>query len=61
MFNFGHYTNMFGYSTTQPFTILFPCQFFIYNYRKVLVPQALSKPLPFAFIKGTCAKMFVCD
>jgi len=40
MFNFTHYTNIFGYSTTQLFTMLFPNQFFIYNYTKVLVSQS---------------------
>jgi len=34
MFNFIHCTNIFGYSTTQLFTMLFPSQFFIYNYAK---------------------------
>jgi len=37
MFNFIHYTDIFGYSKTQLFTMLFPSQFFIYNYTKVLV------------------------
>jgi len=40
MFNFTHYTNIFGYSTTQLYTVLFPSQFFIYNYTKVLVSQS---------------------
>jgi len=39
MVNVIHYTNIFGYSTTQLFTMLFPSQFFIYNYTKVLVSQ----------------------
>jgi len=33
VFNFIiHYTNIVGYSTTQLFTMLFPSQFFIYDY-----------------------------
>ena len=40
MFNFIHHTNIFGYSTTQLFTKLFPSQIFIYNHYKVLVCQS---------------------
>jgi len=40
MFNFTYYTNIFGYSTTQLFTMLFPSQFFMYNYTKVLANQS---------------------
>jgi len=40
MLNFAHHTNIFGYSTTQTFIILFPCQFLVYNYTKVLLTQS---------------------
>jgi len=50
MYNFIHYTDIFGYSTTQLFTVLFPSQFFIYNYTKVLVSQVFSIRLLFTFV-----------
>jgi len=37
MLNFIHYTNIFGYKTTQLFTMLFPSQFFIYNYPELFI------------------------
>jgi len=50
MFNCIHYINIFGYSTTKPFTILFPRQFFIYNCTNLLVIQRSFNRLQFTFI-----------
>jgi len=62
LFNFVHYTNIFGYSTTQLFTMLFPSQFFIYNYSKVLVSQSCFNTITVCiYYEGFCAYMFVCD
>jgi len=62
MFNFIHYTNIFGYSTTQLFTMLFPSQFFIYNYTKVLLSRKSFNTITVYFYhKGFSAHMFVCD
>ena len=58
MFNFIHYTNIFGYSTTQLFTILFPSQFFIYNYTKVLVSHSSFNTISvYIYYKGFSAHM----
>jgi len=62
MFNFIHYTNISGYNTTQLFTMLFPSQFFIYNYSKVLVSQSSFNTITiYICYEGFCAYMFVCD
>jgi len=59
MLNFVHYTNIFGYSITQPFTILFPCQFFAYNYTKVLVTQSSFNTIAvYNYFEGICVNMF---
>jgi len=45
MFNFKHYTKIFGYSTTQLFAMLFPSHFSVRNYTKV--PYILAHYLHF--------------
>jgi len=61
MFKFTHYTNIFGYSTTQLLTMLFPNQFVIYNYTKVLVNQSSFNTITAcSYCKGFCAYMFIC-
>jgi len=60
MFNFIHYTNIFGYSATQLFTMLFPSQFFIYNYSKGLASQSFFNTITaYIYCEGFCAYMFV--
>ena len=62
MFKFIHYTDIFGYSTTQLFTMLFPSQFFIYNYTKALVSHSSFNTISvYIYYKGFSAYMFVCD
>ena len=63
MFNFVYYTDISGYSTTQMFTVLFPSQFFIYNYAKVIVSQSSFNTISvYIYYKlGLGAYMFVCD
>jgi len=62
MFNFIHYINIFGYSATQLFTMLFPSQFFISTYSKVLVSQnSFNTITVYIYYQEFCAYMFVCD
>jgi len=62
MFNLRYLVITFGYSTTHLFTILFPCQFFIYNYTKVLVSKSSFNTITVnIYYQGFCAYMFVCD
>jgi len=57
MFNFIRYANIFGYSTTQLFSMLFPRQFFIYSYTKVLVSQnSFNTITVYIYYEGFCAK-----
>jgi len=57
MFNFIRYANIFGYSTTQLFSMLFPRQFFIYGYTKVLVSQnSFNTITVYIYYEGFCAK-----
>jgi len=37
MLNFVHYTNVFGYSMSIAFAVLFLCQFLVYNCTKILI------------------------
>jgi len=59
MFKFIHFTNEFGYSTTQRFTMLFPSQFFIYDFTIVLVNQSsFHASTVYIYLKGICVNMF---
>jgi len=62
MFNFIHYTNIFGQNTTQLFAMLFPSPFFIYNHTRVLVSQSSFNTITVCmYYKGFCAYMFICN
>ena len=49
MFNFIHYTDIFGYSTTQLFIMLFSSQFFVCITPRYFLVKVLSIRLLFTF------------
>jgi len=62
MLNFIRYIIIFGYSTTQRFTMIIPSQFFIYNYTKVFVNQSSFITITVCiYCKRLCVYMFICD
>jgi len=58
--NFVHCTNIFGYNTTQPLTIIFPYLFLAYNYTNLLATQSSFNTIAvYIYSKGICCNMFI--